>query len=596
MLSLLTRSAPFLSRLQAGRPDQAHRIEGVLASARAFLAVASLAAIWIDATEPSRYAALAYSLMLFYVFYSFLILAWVRLQREPSSGFRLGIHGIDVLWPAVISLFTSGPNSPFFIFNAFVLLEAAFRWGLRQTLATAGAEVVLYFSGALLWVFSSGALGYSLREEFELNRFIMRGLYLLIMGYLLGYLGEQEKRQRAEASGIARLVVKVQSEPGVRGALRVVLEEVCRLFESKHALLILQEVGTGRAFLWAGRQEKGEMVLTLTELDSSQRAEYLLDPPGMAWHARRRETGGDGALFDIRGLNAEGRAFRNASWLFPDAFLKSHDFESMLGTAVNFRSDWTGSLLVLDPNLGHDRYAAARFLSDLVRQLSPAMYGVYVMRRLRSRAGAVERARVARELHDGVIQSLIGLEMQVDVLRRQAARPSDQLAAELGRIQTLLRQEVLNVRELMQQMKPLELGPKQLLDFLASTVDKFQQDTGISAYFVSPLEEVRLSPRVANEVARIVQEALVNVRKHSRARNVVVRLDSRDGCWKLSVDDDGCGFDFSGRLSQAELDAARKGPVVIKERVRSIGGELAVESIPGRGSSLEILIPQKRYG
>lgn len=64
MLSSLLRSTPFLARLQAGRPDETHRIEGVLASARAFLAVASLAAIWIDSTEPSRYAAVAYSLML----------------------------------------------------------------------------------------------------------------------------------------------------------------------------------------------------------------------------------------------------------------------------------------------------------------------------------------------------------------------------------------------------------------------------------------------------------------------------------------------------------------------------------------------------
>jgi signal transduction histidine kinase len=64
----------------------------------------------------------------------------------------------------------------------------------------------------------------------------------------------------------------------------------------------------------------------------------------------------------------------------------------------------------------------------------------------------------------------------------------------------------------------------------------------------------------------------------------------------LVVDDDGHGFDFSGRLTQAELEAERKGPMIIKERVRSIGGELAVESTPGRGARLEIRIPQKGYG
>ena len=102
--------------------------------------------------------------------------------------------------------------------------------------------------------------------------------------------------------------------------------------------------------------------------------------------------------------------------------------------------------------------------------------------------------------------------------------------------------------------------------------------------------------RVCNEVARIVQEALVNIRKHSGARNVIVRFDSQDGNWKLVIDDDGKGFDFAGRLTHAQLEASRQGPLVIKERVRSIGGELAVESASGRGARLEITFPQKAYG
>jgi two-component system nitrate/nitrite sensor histidine kinase NarX len=202
---------------------------------------------------------------------------------------------------------------------------------------------------------------------------------------------------------------------------------------------------------------------------------------------------------------------------------------------------------------------------------------------------------VARELHDGVIQSLIGLEMQVDVLRRQPSA-TEKVPEELARIQQLLRQEVLNLRELMAQMKPVDLGPRQLLDFLASTVDKFGRDTGLAARFISPLEEVALPPRVAAEVARILQEALANVRKHSNARAVFVRFDAQDGLWRLVIYDDGRGFDFSGHLTHAELDAARQGPLVIKERVRSIGGELSVESGPGKGTRLEITFPQRAHG
>ena len=65
-----------------------------------------------------------------------------------------------------------------------------------------------------------------------------------------------------------------------------------------------------------------------------------------------------------------------------------------------------------------------RFLQELVRQIGPAVYNVYLLRRLRLRAGALERARFARELHDGAVQSLIAVEMQVDVLRRQSATTS----------------------------------------------------------------------------------------------------------------------------------------------------------------------------
>src|SRR5207249_5102327 len=104
---------------------------------------------------------------------------------------------------------------------------------------------------------------------------------------------------------------------------------------------------------------------------------------------------------------------------------------------------------------------------------------------------------------------------------------------------------------------------------------------------VSEPEDIVLPPLVAREVLRIVGEALTNVRKHSGARHVQVRFAFKD-MLNLVVEDDGQGFDFSGRLSEAELEAARRGPVAIRERVRSIGGELILESAPGQGARLQI--------
>jgi signal transduction histidine kinase len=206
----------------------------------------------------------------------------------------------------------------------------------------------------------------------------------------------------------------------------------------------------------------------------------------------------------------------------------------------------------------------------------------------------VERARVARELHDGAVQSLIAMEMQVDVLRRQGEAQASPLTSELGRIQGLLREEVLKLRELMQQMKSLDVDSATFLRFLEDTVERFQRETGITTRLESDVDKVEISQRVCRELARIVQEALVNVRKHSAAQQAWVRLSDNKDRTQLIIEDNGKGFPFSGRLSQADLDKIGKGPMVIRERLRLIEGELTIESNLGRGARLEITVPKHR--
>jgi two-component system nitrate/nitrite sensor histidine kinase NarX len=85
-----------------------------------------------------------------------------------------------------------------------------------------------------------------------------------------------------------------------------------------------------------------------------------------------------------------------------------------------------------------------------------------------------------------------------------------------------------------------------------------------------------------------VQEALVNARKHSRARNVLVRLTEQSGAHRVVIEDDGCGFAFEGRLSGSELERRRLGPAIIKERARIADAQLAIDSTPGAGTRVEL--------
>ena len=207
----------------------------------------------------------------------------------------------------------------------------------------------------------------------------------------------------------------------------------------------------------------------------------------------------------------------------------------------------------------------------------------YLLHRLSRRAEAAERARVARELHDGAVQSLIAVEMQLDVLRRQAETSPMVVSGELGRIQGLLREEVLKLRELMQRMKSIDVDDRTFLNVVTDTVERFQRETGISACFVSDIEKLEMPQKICRELLRIVQEGLVNVRKHSGAHQVRVCLSSSPSHWSLSIEDDGKGF---------PLDQLGKGPMIIKERVGSIAGELTVASNPGLGTRLKIKVPK----
>ncbi len=213
-----------------------------------------------------------------------------------------------------------------------------------------------------------------------------------------------------------------------------------------------------------------------------------------------------------------------------------------------------------------------------------------------ARAAQKERSRIAREIHDGVIQVLYSAECQIDVMRRQNVTHPLQINEGLTRVQKLLQENIVAVRELVQRYRPPDLGPQGLVGFVSELVQKFQDETGIKTQFISDVDQLPFPPSIRHELARIVQEALVNVRKHSSAHNVLVQFVMEKGKWKFVIDDDGCGFDFAGRLSHMELDAAGKGPVVIKERVHTIGGELSVQSNPGHGSRLEIELSREVYG
>jgi signal transduction histidine kinase len=263
------------------------------------------------------------------------------------------------------------------------------------------------------------------------------------------------------------------------------------------------------------------------------------------------------------------------------------------GLAVGLGGEWEGRILVAEPGRVERPEEALRLAQRFVQGSTSALQSRFLLGRLRARVGAMERARIARDLHDSTIQSLVALEMELELLRRKAEASGSSSVDDLARVKGLLHQEVLDLRDTMQRLKPSEFRPRELVGFLDAAVARFECETGVRARFDCSEQDVDLSPRVCREVVRILGEALQNVRKHSHAQNVLVRFERLAAGWRLVVDDDGRGFPFEGTWSHAQLDEARKGPYVIKERVHALGGELTIGSAPGGGARLDILLPQE---
>ncbi|HWA55285.1 MAG TPA: sensor histidine kinase [Solirubrobacterales bacterium] len=216
-----------------------------------------------------------------------------------------------------------------------------------------------------------------------------------------------------------------------------------------------------------------------------------------------------------------------------------------------------------------------------------------MMRRLeaeRRRAGSAalqaqeqERARVARDLHDEVNQSLTGLLLRLEAAR-EAAPP--ELEAELAETKALANQAMQELLSLARQLRPTALDDLGLTAAIAGQVEQLARGE-IEADFEADGDFSDLDDDTQLVVYRVAQEALSNATRHSEAKSVEVHLrsDEEDGV-ELEVGDDGRGFAFDE--SQGGLGIAG-----MRERALLIGAKLTIESRPGRGTTVRLVTPAR---
>ena len=581
-MSALTDRPDFL----AASNDE--RVESEIATGRALLATLWIGVISMLPSQPLASPSWTYGLLGAYAIYSYAVFALIRHRKWGLARAGWILHAIDVPAATLLTIFTAAASGPLFVFLVFVMVTAAYRWGLWETVATAVA-------GAWLLVLETALLSQTdhiqlLLVELGTLRYGGGIAYLMPFAVLFGFMSESEKRRRAESAIAARILSRVKAGGDLRRTVESTVAEFERFFNARGAVLVIRRRGGSEIYRW-----RSDVALTAAtapdgfeELQDADRDTYFFPVDGDAWYAASRwPTGNNGMTLTAVG---DEETATPRPWKAPATLTGAHTFRSHLGVSLTLGEEWEVRLLLLDPRAGMSRLSAVRLYRRLVSQVAPAIYAVALLDRWRARVGAMERARLAHELHDGVIQSIVALEMNLDVLRRTAP---GSLAGELGRLQEQVREEVVQLRELMDQMKSMSLDPEELIPHLEEKIARFSRSTGIVTSFVCDVSHVDLPHEVCHEIARIVREALVNVRKHSGAQHVKVRFSRGDGRWLLTIEDDGRGFPFSGRVSNAELKPGRRAPAVIGARVRAIGGTFEIDSSPGHGARLEISIPEQ---
>ncbi|MCL6580572.1 MAG: hybrid sensor histidine kinase/response regulator transcription factor [Firmicutes bacterium] len=214
------------------------------------------------------------------------------------------------------------------------------------------------------------------------------------------------------------------------------------------------------------------------------------------------------------------------------------------------------------------------------------------------RAQEEERKRLARDLHDGLLQSLVSIGVSLEVLERRLedgpSRQPETLEL-LVRLREALAGCLEEARRIMSDLRPLDLGGRSLSRAIKEYAERVSQEAGLRVVVVISGQESRLHPSLEAGLFRIIQEALSNVREHAEAREVSLKLRFLPRSVTVEVADDGKGFAWNGDFR--ELHGRRcYGLVGIDERVRLLGGTWRLASSPGHGTELRVKLPVEGRG
>jgi ligand-binding sensor domain-containing protein/signal transduction histidine kinase len=209
---------------------------------------------------------------------------------------------------------------------------------------------------------------------------------------------------------------------------------------------------------------------------------------------------------------------------------------------------------------------------------------------IRSRFALVlqERARLAREIHDTLTQAFVGISSQLDVVESRMNKDIEGARGSLDLARRMSQHSLNEARRSVMDLRAVALDNHDLASALKSGSDLWVEGSGIAVDIDVKGESRILPEEVEHHVLRIAQEGVTNVLKHARANRIALRLRIETRKLNLQVSDDGCGFNADNVFASAK---GHFGLIGMRERAERLGGELRLESHPGKGTQLDVTVP-----
>jgi signal transduction histidine kinase len=495
----------------------------------------------------------------------------------------------DFLALGVFLYFTPSVSAFWFLF-LFTVFALATRGNSRAVLGLVAAAT----AGVILRV----ALAAPFRWQ-SVWHWVAIGLGTLVSGLAMGFLGAREREQLMRQQFLEKITGLLHFDRGLTESIRQALGELASEFGCDQACLAFRDDELERLFVWkirpTDRDAGGPETLPLSRSDT-----FLIDSLEVSLGWEFKNGSGEGFGWDRR----TGQTFRDIP-APPASTREEFGARALLAATIEAGGRPSGRVMLIqsnkpEPSNGNGSANAfrrrfsrtdLRRLEQIVRHLGPPLENIFLLRNLRARAVESERSRISRDLHDGILQTLLSLKIQLDVLRRKLPGTPEKAGAELANLQKTVQLESEELRRMVTDLRPLRVESADMRELMTGFAERFRNEHDLAVDLFIEDRNLRLPDRICRELFQIYRESLHNIKKHANASHVVVKLGQDETKVFLVVDDNGLGFSFSGRFESEELDRLRLGPISIKERTRGVGGTLTVESNPGHGARLTIEIP-----